>query len=144
MSVQQISVFLENKPGTLKKMTGILAAHSIDMRATSLAETKDFGIARLIVDDALSAINTLKENDFVARLTPVLAIEVPNEAGGLDKLLEVFTETAVNIEYMYAFSSGKASDHAYMIFRVADTKAAEAKLTGKGIKILSQDDISNI
>ncbi len=144
MSVQQISVFLENKPGTLKKMTGILAAHSIDMRATSLAETKDFGIARLIVDDALSAVNTLKENDFVASLTPVLAIEIPDEAGGLDKLLEVFTEAQVNIEYMYAFSGGKEANHAYMIFRVADTKTAEAKLTGKGLKILTQDDISQI
>lgn len=144
MSVQQISVFLENKPGTLKKMTGILAAHSIDMRATSLAETKDFGIARLIVDDALSAVNTLKENNFIASLTPVLAIEIPDEAGGLDKLLVVFDEAAVNIEYMYAFSGGKDANHAYMIFRVADTKAAEAKLTSKGVKILSQEDISNI
>ncbi len=144
MSVQQISVFLENKPGTLKKMTGVLAAHSIDMRATSLAETKDFGIARLIVDDALSAINTLKEHDFVASLTPVLVIEIPDEAGGLDKLLNTFTDESVNIEYMYAFSGGKDTNHAYMIFRVADTKAAEARLTGAGIKILTQEDIANI
>ncbi len=144
MSVQQISVFLENKPGTLKKMTGVLAAHSIDMRATSLAETKDFGIARLIVDDALSAINTLKENDFVASLTPVLVIEIPDEAGGLDKLLNAFTDESVNIEYMYAFSGGKSANHAYMIFRVADTKAAEKRLTAAGIKILNQEDIARI
>ena len=144
MSVQQISVFLENKPGTLKKMTGVLAAHSIDMRATSLAETKDFGIARLIVDDALNAINTLKEHDFVASLTPVLVIEIPDEAGGLDKLLDKFTDESVNIEYMYAFSGGKDTNHAYMIFRVADTKAAEARLTSAGVKILTQEDIANI
>ena len=144
MSVQQISVFLENKPGTLKKMTGVLAAHSIDMRATSLAETKDFGIARLIVDDALSAINTLKEHDFVASLTPVLAIEIPDEAGGLDKLLDKFTDESVTIEYMYAFSGGKDTNHAYMIFRVADTKAAEARLTSAGVKILTQEDIASI
>ncbi|MBQ7613850.1 MAG: acetolactate synthase [Butyrivibrio sp.] len=144
MSVQQISVFLENKPGTLKKMTGVLAAHSIDMRATSLAETKDFGIARLIVDDALSAINTLKEHDFVASLTPVLVIEIPDEAGGLDKLLDKFTDESVNIEYMYAFSGGKDTNHAYMIFRVADTKAAEARLTSAGVKILTQEDIASI
>ena len=87
MSVMQISVFLENKPGTLKKMTGVLAENNINMRATSLAETKDFGIARLVVDDALSAVNTLKDNNFVASLTPVLAIEIPDEAGGLDKIL---------------------------------------------------------
>ena len=83
MSVMQISVFLENKPGTLKKMTSVLAANKIDMRATSLAETKDFGIARLVVDDALAAVNTLKENNFVASLTPVLAIEIPEEMGML-------------------------------------------------------------
>ena len=144
MSVQQISVFLENKPGTLKKMTGILAANGIDLRATSVAETKDFGIARLIVDDAMSAVNTLKENDFVARLTPVLAIEIPDEAGGLDKLLDIFAQAQVNIEYMYAFPGGKQVDKAVMIFRVADTKAAEARLTGKGAKILNQEDIAQI
>ena len=144
MSVQQISVFLENRPGTLKKMTGILAANDIDLRATSVAETKDFGIARLIVDDAMSAVNTLKENDFVARLTPVLAIEIPDEAGGLDKLLDIFAEAQVNIEYMYAFPGGKQLDKALMIFRVADTKAAEARLTGKGVRILNQEDIAQI
>lgn len=144
MSIMQISVFLENKPGTLKKMTGVLAANKINMRATSLAETKDFGIARLVVDDAMSAVNTLKEHNFVASLTPVLAIEIPDEAGGLDKLLENFDDAEVNIEYMYAFTGGKNTDHAYMIFRVSDTKAAEAKLKGKGVKILTQEDIESI
>jgi hypothetical protein len=144
MSVQQISVFLENRPGTLKKMTGVLAANKISLRATSVAETKDFGIARLIVDDAISAVNTLKENDFVASLTPVLAIEIPDEAGGLDKLLEIFAAAEVNIEYMYAFPGGKDTDKAVMIFRVADTKAAESRLVGKGAKILTQEEISNI
>ena len=144
MSIMQISVFLENKPGTLKKMTGVLAANKINMRATSLAETKDFGIARLVVDDAMSAVNTLKEHNFVASLTPVLAIEIPDEAGGLDKLLENFDDAEVNIEYMYAFTGGKNTDHAYMIFRVSDTKAAEAKLNGKGVKILTQEYIESI
>ncbi len=144
MSVKQISVFLENKPGTLKKMTGFLADHDIDIRAISVSETVGFGVARLIVDDALSAVSTLNENDFIANLTPILAIEVPDEAGGLDKLLNVFTELEINIEYMYAFSSGRTMDRAYMIFRVADTKTAEAKLTSKGIKSLSQEDIAKM
>ena len=144
MSIMQISVFLENKPGTLKKMTGVLAANKINMRATSFAETKDFGIARLVVDDAMSAVNTLKEHNFVASLTPVLAIEIPDEAGGLDKLLDKFTDESVNIEYMYAFPGGKNTDRACMIFRVADTKAAEARLTGAGVKVLTQEEISNI
>ncbi len=141
MSIKQISVFLENKPGQLKKMTSVLAAHEIDMRALSLAETKDFGIARLVVDDVLQAVNVLKEADFVASLTPVLAIAIDDKAGGLDNLLTYFTEAEVNIEYMYAFMSKK---HAYMIFRVADTKAAEAKLKNKGLKIISQEDVAEI
>lgn len=144
MSIMQISVFLENKPGTLKKMTSVLSSNNIDMRATSLAETKDFGIARLVVDDPMSAVNTLKEHDFVASLTPVLAIEIPDKKGGLDSLLDAFAGSFVNIEYMYAFPSGKHPENAYMIFRVADTKAAEAKLAGKGVKILTQEDLSSI
>ena len=144
MSIKQISVFLENKPGKLKEMTGVLAAHEIDMRALSLAETKDFGIARVVVDAVLHAVNILKDADFVASLTSVLAVEIPDEPGGLDKLLSIFTEAQVNIEYMYAFIGGKDTKHAYMIFRVADTKSAEAKLTGKGLRIMTQEDIEQI
>ena len=144
MSIKQISVFLENRPGKLKNMTGVLAQAGIDMRALSLAETKDFGIARIIVDDVFEAVNVLKEADFVASLTSVLAVAVPDEPGGLDKLLSYFNETEVNIEYMYAFLGGNDAKHAYMIFRVADTKAAEAKLSGKGLRILTQEDIAQI
>ena len=144
MSIKQISVFLENKPGKLKNMTGVLAQAGIDMRALSLAETKDFGIARIIVDDVFEAVNVLKDADFVASLTSVLAVAVPDEPGGLDKLLQIFSDAQVNIEYMYAFLGSKDTKHAYMIFRVADTKAAEAKLSGKGLKILTQEDICQI
>ena len=144
MSIRQISVFLENKPGTLNEMTHVLAEHGIDMRALSIAETKDFGIARMIVDDVYEATNVLKEADFVASLSPVLAFEVPDEAGGLNELLNVFTEAKVNIEYMYAFIGGKDIKHAFMIFRVTDTKASEAALAAKGLLSLSQDDIANI
>ena len=144
MSIKQISVFLENKPGRLKEMTSILAANQIDMRALSIAETKDFGIARLVVDDAYQAINILKEANFVANLTPVLAVAVPDEPGGLDNLLSYFSDAQVNIEYMYAFIGGKDSKHAYLIFRVADTKAAEARLAGKGLRLMTQEDIANI
>ena len=144
MSIKQISVFLENKPGKRKNMTGVLAQAGIDMRALSLAETKDFGIARIIVDDVFEAVNVLKDADFVASLTSVLAVAVPDEPGGLDKLLQIFSDAQVNIEYMYAFLGSKDTKHAYMIFRVADTKSAESKLTGKGLKILTQEDICQI
>ena len=125
-------------------MTGVLAAHHIDMRALSLAETKDFGIARIIVDDVYDAVNVLKEADFVANLTSVLAIKVPDEPGGLDRLLQVFADCNLNIEYMYAFIGGKDEKHAYMIFRVRDHRAAEQKLVSRGLKILSQEDMQEI
>ena len=144
MSIKQISVFLENKPGTLKKMTGVLADHQIDMRALSIAETKDFGIARMIVDDAFGAVNVLKNADYIASLTPVLAFGVPDEPGGLSKLLTNFTAAGVNIEYMYAFLDTKRVGQACMIFRVSDTEASEKALVNAGLKPLSQEDLSEL
>lgn len=144
MSVKQISVFLENKPGTLNAMTEVLSKNNIDIRAFSLAESSDFGIARLIVDDAYEAGNVLKDAGFINSLTPVLAAEIPDRSGGLNKLLQIFTEGRVNVEYMYASLGGAKSDKAYMIFRVTDTKAAEAALTGKGVRLLDQEDVAGL
>ncbi|MCI9191938.1 MAG: ACT domain-containing protein [Acutalibacter muris] len=144
MTVNQISVFLENRPGTLTNMTALLAENGIDMRALSLAETNDFGIVRIIVDDVYKAATVLKDGGFVHKLTPVLAVLIPDEPGGLHRVLEVLTEAGVNVEYMYAFLGGGDVDHAYMIFRVQDTKAAGAVLAAKGIKLVSQDNISGI
>ena len=144
MSIQQISVFLENKPGRLSEMTALLAQNDIDLRALSLAETKDFGIARMIVDDVFEAANVLRDGGFIANFSPVLAFAVPDEPGGLNKLLLTFNEARVNIEYMYAFLGSADTKHAYMIFRVADTKTAEAALRAAGAKPLSQEDIARI
>ncbi|WP_304431991.1 acetolactate synthase [Acutalibacter muris] len=144
MTVNQISVFLENRPGTLTNMTALLAENGIDMRALSLAETNDFGIVRIIVDDVYKAATVLKDGGFVHKLTPVLAVLIPDEPGGLHRVLEVLTGAEINVEYMYAFLGGGDVDHAYMIFRVQDTKAAGAALAAKGIKLVSQDNISGI
>lgn len=141
MSVNQVSVFLENKPGTLNAMTEVLAKGGINIRALSLADTKDFGIVRMIVNDVYEATNVLKEANFVATFTPVLVYAISDETGCLDKLLKTFTETNVNIEYMYAFA-GK--QRAYMIFRVSDTKKAEGLLAAKGLKSLSQEQIAEV
>ena len=141
MSIKQISVFLENKPGKLNEMTGVLADNNVDMRALSLAETKDFGIARMIVDDVYTAMNVLKDNGFVASLTSVLAFAIPDEPGGLNKLLKLFTEENVNLEYMYAFLGGVDVDHAYMIFKTADPSKAQIVLAANGISVLDQEDI---
>ena len=141
MSVNQLSVFLENKPGTLNKLTEVLATNKINIRALSLAETSEFGIVRMLVNDVFEATNVLKENHFIAILTPVLAYAIVDEAGYLNELLKKFSEANVNIEYMYAFA-GK--ERAYMIFRVNDTKKAEFLLKSKGIKSLTQEEISAV
>ena len=141
MSVNQVSVFLENKPGTLNKLTEVLATNKINIRALSLAETSEFGIVRMIVNDVFEAVNVLKENNFVAILTPVLAYAIADEAGYLNALLKNFSDAQVNIEYMYAFAG---RTRAYMIFRVNDTKKAEALLNSNGLKSLTQEDIAAV
>ena len=142
MSVKQISVFLENRPGALVEMTKALADANIDMRGLSLAETSDFGIVRLIVDDVLGTANTLKDAGFVASMTEVLAVEVPNVPGGLNKVLEILNGTGINVEYMYAISGNKSLETAYMIFRVNDNDKAQFALNIAGIKMLGTEEIS--
>ena len=144
MSIRQISVFLENKPGKLSEMTALLAANNIDIRALSLAETNDFGIARMIVDDAYEALNMLRNNDFIANISHVLAFAVPNVPGGLNKLLNVFNEANVNIIYMYSCLGSNDPSRAYMLFRVSDTNASEAALAAHGLRSLTQEQITEI
>ena len=144
MSVKQISVFLENKPGSLYSMTDVLAQNQIDMRAFSLAETSDFGIARLIVDDVYKTATVLREAGFVNKITPVLGVTIPDVPGGLNNVLQALTDAKVNVEYMYAFLGGKDVDHAYMIFRVEDNAAASAALSARGIKTVEQEDIDKL
>ena len=144
MMIKQISVFLENQPGTLYAMTGILAQNQIDMRAFSLAETSDFGIARIIVDDVYKTTTVLKDAGYVHNITPVLGVAIPDVPGGLNKVLQALTDARVNVEYMYAFLGGKDTEHAYMIFRVADNAAATAALAKQGIKVVEQEEIDKL
>lgn len=143
MSIKQISVFLENKPGKLFELTRLLADNGVDMRALSIAETTDFGIARLIVGDAYRAAQVLREGQFIAQFSDVLAFAVPDEPGGLYTLLGEFNDAQVNIEYMYAVLGGQKGQ-AYMIFRVSDTEAAEKALTERGLKSLALEEIEAI
>ena len=143
MSIKQISVFLENKPGKLFELTRLLAENGIDMRALSIAETTDFGIARLIVGDAYGAARVLREGQFIAQYSDVLAFAVPDEPGGLHRLLGAFNDAQVNIEYMYAVLGGEKG-RAYMIFRVTDTEAAERALTERGLQPLALEDMEAI
>lgn len=144
MNIKQISVFLENKPGALYAMTGVLAQNQVDMRALSVAETKDFGIVRMIVDDVYKATTVLKEAGYIHSITPVLGVAIPDVPGGLNKVLQVLTDADVNVEYMYAFLGGKKADHAYMVFRVEDNEAATAALAARGIKTVEQDEMDTL
>ena len=142
MSVKQISVFLENRPGSLHEMTRVLAGNNIDLRGLSLAETSEFGIVRLIVDDVLGTATVLKDAGFISSLTDVLAVEVPNVPGGLNKVLEILDGAGVNIEYMYAILGNKRSETAYMIFRVSDNEKAASALKNAGAKIMEPEELS--
>lgn len=144
MNIKQISVFLENKPGALYAMTGVLAQNQVDMRALSVAETKDFGIVRMIVADVYKATTVLKEAGYIHSITPVLGVAIPDVPGGLNKVLQVLNDAQMNVEYMYAFLGGKKSDHAYMVFRVEDNEAATAALAARGIKTVEQDEMDQL
>lgn len=144
MSVKQISVFLENKPGSLCAMTDILADNHIDMRAFSLAEASDFGIARMIVDDVYKTTTVLRDAGYVHNITSVLGVAIPDVPGGLHKVLEALVNAGVNVEYMYAFLGGKSGASAYMIFRVADNAKATAALSASGIRLVEPDELENL
>lgn len=143
MTVKQISVFVENKAGKLAELTDYLHQHGIDMRALSLAETQDFGIVRIIVDDTYKTSCVLKEAGYVASITPVLAVEMPDEPGSLSRILKALGDGGVNLDYMYAFLTRKKAT-AYMILRVEDNEKAMEVLGKKGIPTISQEEISNL
>ena len=141
MTLNQISVFLENKPGKMQLLTQVLADHHVDMRALSLAETTDFGIVRIIVDDAYAASTLLKDAGFIHSITKVLGVAIPDQPGGLHTVLTALSGAEINVEYMYAFFSSKIANHACMIFHVQDAKAAVAALAAKGISCITQEDL---
>ena len=144
MTLNQISVFVENKPGKLQLLTDVLAKNSINMRALSLAETSDFGIVRVIVDDLDAASEVLKTEGFIYTVTKVLGVAIPDEPGGLNRVLHVLSGSGVNIEYMYAFLGGKAAAHATMIFHVQNPAAAVAALDEACISCITQEDLSSL
>ena len=143
MTVKQISVFLENRPGKLAEFTDVLSANKINMRALSLAEREDFGIVKIIVDDVYNASTVLREADYVLSITKVLAVEIPDEPGALAKILHVFGESGVNVEYMYAFTTRKLGG-AHMIFRVSDNQKAVETLSEHGFKLICQDELADL
>ena len=123
MNVEQISVFLENKPGTLEHATRVLKEANINIRTLSVAETVDFGILRLIVNDVEKANKVLKDAGFRVSKTPVVAVEVPDKPGGLHSIMEVVSNEGLNVEYLYAFVE-KSGENAVIIFRFDNPEKA--------------------
>ncbi len=140
MTVEQISVFLENKSGRLAEVTETLAARGINIRALSLADTADFGIFRLIVSDPQTALAVLKENAFTVNKSDVVAVEVPDRPGGLAGILRALTGKNVNVEYMYAFVQ-KSGEHAVVIFRFDEIEKAVDTLRKANIRIVNAEEI---
>jgi len=135
--MKQLSVFLENKHGKLLTLTNLLKTNNINIRTITIAETPEFGIARMIVDEIERAENLLKANEFACRQTDVLAVEIDDKPGGLSAILEIFDKAEINIEYMYGFLE-KKSDNAIMIFRVKDNQKAQDILTQNDIKFYNK------
>lgn len=141
MTVQQISVFLENKPGGLAEFAKVLSENQINMRAMCIAETPDFGILRIIVDDVYNTMCTMREAGYICSATKVLAVEIPDKPGSLLNTLTVLGESGINLEYSYAFTTSR-KDVAYMILRVNDNEKAAEVLTQNGIRLITQEEIS--
>ena len=135
MRVEQISVFLENRAGRLAEITRVLGDAGVNIRALSLADTSDFGILRLILSDNEKAKEVLKEHGFTVGKTSVVAVEVEDSPGGLNRILEILSKNDVNVEYMYAFVQHSGAN-ALMIFRFDDIDAAVKLLTDNNIKVL--------
>lgn len=140
MLVKQISVFLENKSGRLAEVTKVLGDNNINISALSIADTTDFGILRIIVNDPDKAEKVLKESDFTVSSTDVIAIGVPDKPGGLEMALRVLNEESIGIEYMYAFV-GKTEEEALVILRVEALEEAADKLVKSGVNVLSSNKV---
>ena len=140
MSIHQISVFLENRTGQLSEITALLAKNNVDIRAITIAETSDYGLARMIVDDASKASQILLEHGDILSMTPVWAVEVPDRPAGLHELLEVLTAAKVDVEYMYSLFTHK-NDKAYMVLRVTDEAAFTAAIANTDIKLMTAEEL---
>jgi hypothetical protein len=140
MSVKQISVFLENKKGRLAEVTRILSQERINIRALSLADTADFGVLRIIVNDPDRCLAVLKAASFVAQVTEVMAVEVEDKPGGLSRILEVLDGENVNVEYMYAYVE-KSRENAIVICKINDRSRALDVLAKHGITTISGEQL---
>ena len=140
MHIHQISVFLENRIGQLSEITRLLADNDVNLRALSIAETADYGLARMVVDDSYKASSILLQHGDILSMTPVWAVEVPDRPSGLADLLAVLADAHVDVEYMYSLFAGK-DGHAYMILRISDEPTFLDALGRNQIKVMTKEDL---
>lgn len=140
MYINQISVFIENKPGNLAKFTNFIAENHIDMRAFEIADSSEFGIIRIIVDKPLDTLTLLKDNNWICKLTQVIGVKIPDKPGAMASAMNILAEADVSVEYVYTFLA-RGTDDALMIFRVQDNDKVAAILKKNGVKLVSQEDL---
>ncbi|MBR5252665.1 MAG: hypothetical protein IKV39_02170 [Clostridia bacterium] len=140
MSIKQLSVFAENKHGSIYEITKILSEAGIDIRAFSVADTHSYGVLRLIVSDTRHAAFSLSSVGKIVDVTDVVAVQISDEKGGLAELLKVVTEQGINIEYLYAFVSTTVGE-AYVVIRVSNNQVTEQILRDHGFELLTDEDI---
>jgi len=143
MALKQLTVFVENKQGTVVSVTDTLAAHNINLRALSIAETEGFGILRLIVDDELAAEKVLAEEGYLIKITDVVGVKIGDAPGKLTEALRVLNKADINMEYLYAFMA-RTEKHAYVVLRVQDNSKAESVLEQAGYHIITEADVNKL
>ncbi|MBR4767409.1 MAG: ACT domain-containing protein [Lachnospiraceae bacterium] len=140
MAVKQLSVLAENRKGSLKRVLDVLSEANVDLRSIMIADTEEYGIFRMITSDTEKAAKVLRNAGFTASYREVIATAIPDKPGALNKVLALFDEAEINLEYMYSVINSNAGS-AYMVFRVDRNEEAERVLTANGIEILTEDKL---
>lgn len=143
MSIKQLTVFVQNKKGTVASVTDILSKNNVNLRALSIAETQDIGILRLIVNDDATAERVLTENGYLIKTVDVVGVKIGDQPGKLTAALDVLDRADINVEYLYAFMA-RTVKHAYVVLRVEDNAAAEDALTSAGFKLITEADVCKL
>ena len=143
MAIKQLTVFVQNKQGTVASVTDTLSKNGINLRALSIAETQDFGILRLIVSDETTAERGLGDGGYLIKVIDVVGVKIGDEPGKLSEALSVLDKAGINVEYLYAFMA-RTEKHAYVVLRVEDNAAAEAALLAAGFRMITEADVKKL
>lgn len=143
MAIKQLTVFVQNKKGTVVSVTDALSKNNINLRALSIAETQDFGILRMIVNDEKTAEAVLLDKGYLLKVIDVVGVKISDEPGKLSEALSILDKAGINVEYLYAFMA-RTEKHAYVVLRVEDNTVAEAALTAAGFKMISAADVNKL